>query len=207
MLLITITQRFALLLTLGLSVLITPFDAIGQYLPGYVVLANGDTLTGRVMDRKETFIGTELLRKIRFKPASGGRRKKYRPQQLLSYRIDGSIYESHPIRPSKISLLDAYYEIDPVEGEWTFLRVVSRGKINHYQLEWIDQDNDTVESADYFRKENERSLVRATQGIFGLKRKNLIEYFQDCSDLQQKIEQKTFASPAEIADYYNQYCL
>jgi len=183
-------------------------SAIGQdgYQPGYVVLERGDTLTGLVMDRKETFIGTELLTKIRFKPTDRRRRKKYRPHQLLSYQVGDATYESRPIRPKGISLLDAYYEIDPDEGKWTFLRVVSRGNLTHYQMEWVDEDNGTVEAADFFRKSNERLLVRATQGVFGLKRKNLIKYFWDCPSIQQKIEQKVFKYPFEVADYYNQHC-
>ncbi|MEM6841799.1 MAG: hypothetical protein AAF632_06210 [Bacteroidota bacterium] len=185
-----------------------PTTTLGQkhYVPGYVVLTTGDTLVGQVMDRKETLTGTDLLTKIRFKPENGGRRRKYRAEQLISYQTDGIIYESHPIRPKGISLLDAYYEIAPSDGNWVFLRVVSRGKLTHYQQEWVDEDDSTVESADYFRKMNESLLVRATQGIFGLKRKNLIEYFQDCTDLSEKIEQREFKYPSQVVEYYNAQC-
>ncbi|MEM9831604.1 MAG: hypothetical protein AAF944_13270 [Bacteroidota bacterium] len=185
-----------------------PTTAVSQkhYVPGCVVLTTGDTLVGQVMDRRETLTGTDLLTKIRFKLENGGRRRKYRAKQLISYRADGITYESHPIRSKGISLLDAYYEIAPSDGDWVFLRVVSRGKLTHYQQEWVDEDDSTVESADYFRKMNESLLVRATQGIFGLKRKNLIEYFQECTDLSAKIEQGEFKYPSQVVDYYNEQC-
>ncbi|WKN41425.1 hypothetical protein [Tunicatimonas pelagia] len=181
---------------------------LGQknYTPGYVVLISGDTLRGQVMDRRETFTGTELLDKIRFKPEGGGLRRKYRAKKLLAYRANDNIYERHQLRPKGISLLDAYYEIVPNGGEPVFLRVVSRGKVTYYQWEWVDPDDSTTDTADYFRKGNEPLLVRATQGIFGLKRKNLTEYFQDCPSLQEKIQQKVFKYPFEVANYYNQNC-
>jgi hypothetical protein len=199
--------KHSVLLSVFLLVLITT-SAVGQdgYQPGYVVLERGDTLNGLVMDRRETFTGTNLLAKVRFKPTDRRRRKKYRPHQLLSYQVGDATYESQPIRQKGISLLDAHYEIDSDEGEWTFLRVISRGNLIHYQMEWVDEDNGTVEAADFFRKANERLLVRATQGVFGLKRKNLIKYFWDCPSLQQKIEQKVFKYSSEIAAYYNQHC-
>ena len=181
--------------------------ALGQknYVPGYVVFTSGDTLRGQVMDRRETFIGTELLTKIRFKPESGGRRK-YRAKRLLAYQAGNNVYERYYVRSKGISLLDAYYEIVPSDGAQVFLRVVSRGKLNHYQWEWVDEDNGTIDAADYFRKGNEPLLVRATQGVFGLKRKNLVKYFLDCPSLQEKIQQKVFKYSFEVADYYNQYC-
>ena len=191
-----------------LGSMLLPFAAVSQkhYRPGHVVLVSGDTLTGLVMDRKETFVGTDLLQKIRFKPEEGGRRRKYRPRKLASYQVEGVTYESFCVRPQGISLLDAYYEVVPNDGEWIFLRVVNRGRLTHYQWEWIDEDDAGVESADYFRKADELLLVRATQGIFGLKRKNLVKYFRDCPNLQQKLEQELFKYPAEVTGYYNQNC-
>ncbi|MEO0332721.1 MAG: hypothetical protein AAF223_13730 [Bacteroidota bacterium] len=195
----------SLLLLKGLLI---PHTTVGQknYVPGYVVLTTGDTLRGRVMDRRETLTGTDLLTKIRFKAEDRGRRRKYRPKELISYQANGITYESHRVRPKGISLLDAYYEIMPDDGEWVFLQVVSRGKLHHYRWEWVEDDNSSVDTADFFRKENSSLLVRATQGIFGLKRKNLVEYFQNCPNLQDKIESKVFKYPAEVADYYNQDC-
>ena len=124
------------ILVCGLFTMFGSTPSVGQdgYQHGYVVLESGDTLSGMVMDRRETFTGTDLLAKIRFKPTDRRRLKKYRPHQLLSYQVDEATYDSYPIRPKGISLLDAYYEIDPAEGEWTFLRVVSRGSLTHYQM-------------------------------------------------------------------------
>ena len=197
---------FFLLLLLNGILLSHTVIAQKIYVPGYVVLNTGDTLRGQVMDRRETLTGTDLLTKIRFKAEDRNRRRKYRARELVSYQANGITCERHRVRSKGISLQEADYEIVPDDGEWVFLRVVSRGKLSHYQWEWVEDDDSSVDTADFFRKENSSLLVRATQGILGLKRKNLVEYFQDCPNLQEKIESKVFKHPAEVADYYNQDC-
>lgn len=202
-----LARKVVLFQTLGLLLFISSI-ALGQrrvYLPGYVVLADGDTLVGHVTDRKETLTGTELLEKVRFRPDNGGRKRRYRPQQLRSYQAGERTYESFSIQPRGISLLGSSYELSD-DGEWVFLRVISRGRLNHYQWEWTEQDDAGVESMDLFRKENEPVLIRATQGIFGLKRKILINYFTACPLLQKAIEQRTLQRATEVVDYYNRHC-
>jgi hypothetical protein len=48
--------------------------------------------------------------------------------------------------------------------------------------------------------------VRATQGIFGLKRKLLAEYFEDCPALQKTLEEKDLRSVFEVVDFYRKQC-
>ena len=56
---------------------------------------------------------------------------------------------------------------------------------------------------DYFKRKDDDYMVRVTQGIFGLKKKRLAEYFKDCPELVQKIEFKELKRPFEIAQFYN----
>jgi len=50
-------------------------------------------------------------------------------------------------------------------------------------------------------------MVRVTQGILGLKRKRLIEYFWDCPDLVQAIEKKELNEIHEVYNFYLEYCV
>ena len=50
---------------------------------------------------------------------------------------------------------------------------------------------------------DEPSFVRVTQGILGLKKKRLTEYFRDCPELIYKIENGELKDPVEIANFYN----
>jgi hypothetical protein len=41
-------------------------------------------------------------------------------------------------------------------------------------------------------------MVRVTQGVLGLKRKNLSEYFSKCSELSESIENKEIKTAEDI---------
>jgi hypothetical protein len=49
-------------------------------------------------------------------------------------------------------------------------------------------------------------MVRITQGILGLKRNRLMEYFQDCWDLVEAIREKQLNEIYEVYDFYNNNC-
>ena len=49
-------------------------------------------------------------------------------------------------------------------------------------------------------------MVRVTQGILGLKRKRLVEYFWDCPTLVQAIEKKKLNKIDEVYDFYLESC-
>ena len=59
---------------------------------GYVILLNGDTITGSVMDRDESAFGG-LLTKVKFR-SDKGRRKKFKPSDLLGYKRGDVLFES-----------------------------------------------------------------------------------------------------------------
>lgn len=46
-------------------------------------------------------------------------------------------------------------------------------------------------------------MVRATQGIFGLKKKLLSNYFKECPELVEKINNKKMKSVEDVLTFYN----
>lgn len=196
------------LLPLLIFCILASVEGSGQshYQPGFVVLASGDTLRGALKDRKKTFLGPKIYKKLRFKERRGRLRRKYRPEQLQGYQINETAYESLWLRPlsSGLNLTNAYYETFPYAGECVFVRVVEKGAISHYHLEW--EDGADIATTDLLRRNNEPILIRATQGLFGLKRKNLINYFTECPELQEKIRQKELKYAFEIVNFYNHHC-
>ena len=48
-------------------------------------------------------------------------------------------------------------------------------------------------------------MVYVRTGLFGLNKKRLISYFNDCKDLQQLIANKTLTSPYDVLRYYNDW--
>jgi hypothetical protein len=49
-------------------------------------------------------------------------------------------------------------------------------------------------------------FIRSTQGIFGLKKKTLSKYFDDCPELVRQIESKELKKVPEVVNFYNSYC-
>lgn len=160
---------------------------LGQedYKDGYIVTVKNDTLIGRVSDRKLGPFGG-IHDKIKFK---GTRlKKRFSPKDVRSYKKGDSIYRS--------LFLD---------GEHQFLRVVSEGAVSYYAYELQQQGEQMVLDIAYLRKENSRSLIRADQGIFGLKRKRLSMFFADCPPLVIKIQNKELKYVFEVVNFYNEW--
>jgi hypothetical protein len=185
------------------------FPLLGQsdfFQPGFLVLATGDTLKGDVMDRRETFTGIEILGKIRLKTPKG-KVKRYSRSVLNAYRSGEYVYKKFRIEPVRqVQFLTNYYQVVPFGGEVAFLREVKVGTLSMYEYEWTDDMGSEVERFPLFIKKNENLMVRATQGIFGLKRKILIDYFSDCPDLAIALADGRFSLPQEIVMYYNHQC-
>jgi hypothetical protein len=56
------------------------------------------------------------------------------------------------------------------------------------------------------RKNGADEMVRVTQGILGLKRKRLAEYFADCPKLVSVIKSKTINSAEYLISFYELNC-
>ncbi len=169
------------------------------YEEGYVVLNSKDTLYGLVKDRKEHPFG-RLYKKIKFKGKKGA--SKYKPSRILGYKKGGSTYESMWIS-STGKFFDQNYKVIQGVGELDFLKVVQKGFLSYYYWEFEDADSGYIDSVGYFKREDSPMLVRVTQGIFGLKRKNLATFLEDCPDLALKIRNDMIKDPQAIVTFYN----
>jgi len=178
-------QLKLLLLLCGFYIISTS-TLLGQdgYEQGYIVTNQNDTLYGLTKDRKIGSFGG-IYESVRFK--GKGLRKRFSPRKIKSYEKGDVIFRSMFLN-----------------GEKTFLKVVSEGYVSHYIFELQEQGEQLVLDVDYLQKGKNTTLVRATQGIFGLKQKKLIQFFSDCPQLVDKIKNKEFKYVSELVSFYNQ---
>lgn len=174
----------------------------------YLVLISGDTLYGEVKHINRNGFNPEYYKKIRLRN-NEGKRKKYRREAVLAFRVNSESYEAFWLSQSTqgIVFLNPRYDINSRNGERYFLKVVSKGNLSHFELEWTEQGDSAISSMDLLKKEEDPFFIRATQGIFGLKRKVLLDYFLNCPDLIEQIERKQLNEVRQIVRYYNSYCL
>jgi hypothetical protein len=174
---------------------------------GYLVLAEGDTLYGEVQYIDENSVHRDFYRKIRFTDVSG-RRSKFKRSEVTAFRTGNADYESFWLdeSPQTTFSFNLRYDIDRRSGDLYFLKVIRRGALSHYEFEWFEQGEALLMSMDLFKRENDLYLVRATQGLLGLKRKALRNYFSDCPELAAQIDQKQLKRADEVAAFYNKHC-
>jgi hypothetical protein len=162
-------------------------SAQNNYQEGYVVKNRNDTLFGKISDRKEGgFGGSGIHEKIRFK--GKGLKKRFSAKKIRAYKIGETTVRSLYL-----------------DGEMNFLKVASEGYVNHYIFEFQEQGEQLIQDIDYFQKGENAPLLRANQGLLGLKRKRLAAFFNDCPPLVEKIRNKDFKYAFEVADFYNNW--
>lgn len=171
-----------------------------NYEPGYIVTNTNDTLYGFVKDRSDG----ALYKKIRFKNELG-KVKRYTPQDLLGYKSGIHIYESLWYKEESQFFKFDYYS-RPGYGDKVFLKVLAKGRLSCYAKAYIQDDNDYVDEFELFLRTSKQTMVRATQGVFGLKKKRLAAYFWDCPRLVEKINNNVITKPLDVVAYYNEFC-
>lgn len=199
-----LSQKFILFFLTCLLSASTCLWAQPHYEPGFVVLTSGDSLYGKVKDRKPGPFG-RIYERVRFRDG-GWFSKKYSPDKLLAYQAGDRQYESLWLS-KPFSLLDARMISVSGRGRKKFLRVLLKGPLSYYSLENFDREAGFFDDIPYLKRENTREFVRATQGAFGLKRKLLAEYFDDCPAMQKALEDKQLRSVFEVVDYFNSHCV
>ncbi|KAA2219361.1 hypothetical protein [Maribacter flavus] len=180
-----VRQTYFLSFLFIFSVNISEIQAQEVYLPGYVVTLKGDTLIGNVSDRKMGPFGG-IHAKIKFK--GNGRKKRYSADNIQSYRKGDSIYRSFNL-----------------DGEDRFLRLEVEGVVSLDKFELQEQGEGMVMDIAYLKKRDNPTLVRADQGLLGLKRNLLIQFFSDCPPLADKIRSKEFKFPYQVVNFYNEW--
>ena len=190
-------KAFCLLLLLQLNM--PEAHAQSDWQQGYVVTNAGDTLRGMVRDRNTGPFGS-LYRKIRIKPA-GKRTRRFKPAQIQSYTW-GTVRFVTLYTESRSELLRTEVFVQASGGTPNFYRVISEGPLSLYHQEFNDPDNSTTDFIPYFKREGDPRLIRATQGIFGLKKKLLSKFFADRPDLVERINDGSLKTPEEVVEAY-----
>jgi len=174
----------------------------------YLVLNTGDTLYGTVKYIDISGATPKYYKKIRLTDTYN-HSHKYLRKDVSAFRVNNTNYEGFWLNQSSqnVMVLNSKYEINPKNGEKYFLKVVSKGTLNHYELEWWEQGESALSWMDLLKKEEDPFFIRATQGILGLKRNVLINYFSNCPDLKEQIKKKQLNKVWEVVDYYNSNCI
>jgi hypothetical protein len=169
---------------------------------GFVITNNGDTLFGKIKDRKPEPFG-KLYPKIHFKPESGFR-KRYSPDEIQAYRCGNTFHKSiwleEDSRFFKTSLQSA-----PHFGEKRFVEVIRDGFLSYYRIAYEDEYG--ISHKYYFKKANNYHLQAVSRGLLGPPRKDLAGFFSDCPELARKILNKEISKAFEMLDFYNENCL
>ncbi len=172
-----------------------------NYKQGSVTLKNGTILYGEVANIKHGF-GDELLNHIRIKPSGKGLAKKYHPREISGYSMGDSQFVSWQVKRNN-AFLNETYTIH-AGNEYKIFELQKEGHLSIYVEYFADEDLH-ITSVPFFLKKDELLMVRATQGLFGLKQKLLSGYFVDCPPLIELIKEKKVKTPEEVAIFYNNY--
>ncbi|TDS13672.1 hypothetical protein DFQ03_2967 [Maribacter caenipelagi] len=174
-----------------------------------IVLVTGDTLYGKVDYFKEQYVFSEFYKKIRLTDTNG-RKRRFKRKKVLSYRVDGYDYESFKLdQETKLfrngRYLDTKYYINPNSVQY-FLKVITKGKLSLYELEWIDHDNNDLRSVDLIKKAEDRFFTPANSMLGHVAKKTVSRYLSDCPEIEKKIMEKDFKYVFQVVDFYNKNC-
>jgi hypothetical protein len=176
-----------------------------NYTQGYIITNEGDTLYGQVMDRT-TGSFPKLHAAIRFKSEDFLFKKRYYPDEILGYACGDQHYDSMLLREESAFFKFRY----PVnEGaKRVYLKVVLKNEaLTYYQWEYVDADNGYLDCIPLFYRTGSDEMVRVTQGVLGLKRKRLMEYFGDCPDMIAAMESKALNETSDVYSFYLDRCM
>ncbi len=194
--------RFALIFTTLVFFFGLPFESAAQadYQEGYVVTNANDTLYGLVRDKKTGAFG-KIYKKIRIKQKR--KKSRYAPKEIISYKIGDATFETMQLISTGRFFEDEYTVSS--EGDFQFLKVIEKGYLCYYYMEYEDADSGYIDAVAFFKKRDGNILVRVNQGIFGLKRKKVAAFLSDCPELAQRIRMKQIKRPLEIVQFYNHW--
>jgi hypothetical protein len=196
------TLQSGLLLILLSQTLI--LSAQEEFHPGYIITSKNDTLYGLVKDRKDAPFA-KICKKVRFRDGSLFT-KRFSPAEISGYKAGERMYESLWLS-IKTDFLRTNYRSIPGMGEKLFMRVVLQDYLSFYELEYLDRESGVIETIPLFKRRDEEHFIRVTQGLLGLRKKHLREYFTDCTKLLENMENGKIKTPLEIAVFYNQNCI
>jgi hypothetical protein len=197
-------RRYMLLILIAFMII--PAHAQKKdYILGYIINLEGETVNGWVKDRSSgSFF--DLYKRIRFKPDNAFFKRKYSPDEILGYGINNRHYESVPLIEESAFFKFKYYLHEG--NDRVFLKVISRNAdLTYYHWEYVDSESNYLDYIPLLYRTGSNEMVRVTQGILGLKRKRLVEYFWDCPNMVMAIETKKLNEIHEVYNFYLEHCL
>ena len=197
-------RRYILLILFASTILPAHAQKKG-YSHGYIINLEGETVEGWVKDRSSgTFL--ELYKRIRFKEDGTWGNRKYSPDEILGYGLNDQHFESVPLFEETAFFKFRYYIHEDYER--IFLKVISmNADLTYFHWEYIDSESNYLDYTPLFYREGSDEMVRVSQGILGLKRKRLMEYFWDCPELAQAIDKKQLNEVDEVYNFYIERCV
>lgn len=177
------------------------FKSQFNYTKGSVTLKNGTILHGEVANIKHGF-RDKLLNCVKIKSSGKSFAKKYHPRKISGYSMGDRQFVSWRVKRNN-ALFKEMYSIH-TGNEYKIFELQMEGHLSIYLEYFIDEDLH-IRTVPFFLKKNELLMVRATQGLFGLKKNLLLDYFVDCAPLIQLIKEKKVTTPEEVAIFYNNY--
>lgn len=184
------------------------YTAEAQHNTDYLVLVTGDTLYGKVEHVKEEFASSSYYKKIRITNARG-KTTRHKRKDVQAFKKYSKTYKSFWLSRANTAygFSTTHYSINTAgQGKQHFLFELTVGAISHYHLEWWEQGDAGINWMDLIVKQGDTTMIRPTQGLFGLKRKVLNDYFTDCPELQKLINDKQIRKIEQVVDYYNGNC-
>jgi hypothetical protein len=199
----SVQYRFILISIICSLALLHGKIALGQsdYLQGYVVTIKNDTIYGLVKDRTKEPFG-KLYTKIRLKQEGALFTKKFSASDLKSYKRGTDIFESIWLLEKSQFLKPIYISRKGV-GKKVFMMLMAKGNLSYYHWEWRDPDSGIYMYIEMLKKERSNEMVRAIQGVFGLKRNVVADYLYDQPELANRIRSGEKLSLWEIVEIYN----
>lgn len=167
---------------------------------GYIITNENDTLFGKIKDRKHGTFET-IYKKVRWK-GDDGKKFKFDAYDVNGYNVDGAEYVSMWFTETTIFLSFSSFS-NPNEGKKIFFLRAYSGYLSYYFIEYVEDGR--IEKRGYFKRADENELVFVRTGLFGINKKRLISYFNDCEELQSMIESKKITNPYEILEFYNNW--
>ena len=118
----------------------------------------------------------------------------------------GLVFHSVPIREQMRGFV-IRYRLDN-RFQPSFLRLIDQTEhLTFYHWEYVDDESDFIDFIPLFYKRGSDEMVRVTQGVFGLKKKRLSEYFSNCQPLVKAIQNKELRHAGQVFDYYSAGCI
>jgi hypothetical protein len=166
-------MKYLILTVLLSGFAITTPRALAQddYLCGYIINNEHDTIHGMIKDRNE--FPLRKYSKIRFIDQRG-KKKKLGPGDIRGY-----------VRSSM------HYETRWYDGKVRFLRPVVKGWVSYYQYEYAinSDDGSSIETEKLLQRFGENNFYEVEFLWF---RKRMIDYFSDCPEIVVKLQNKEY---------------